>query len=67
MATEQNSSTTSAAEVVVFQHEHIPITMLQSGSEKLVLDGKPVSKTRYEADSSATAVEAIEPQRDIST
>jgi hypothetical protein len=58
-----------AAEVLVFQHGHIPKKKkrLQNGNEKLVLDEEPVSKTRYEANLSATAVEGIEPQTDIFT
>jgi hypothetical protein len=69
MAIGSNSSTTRQQKFLSFNMGTFQKKKkrLQNGNEKLVLDEEPVSKTRYEANLSATAVEGIEPQTDIFT
>jgi ATP-binding cassette subfamily G (WHITE) protein 2 (PDR) len=66
VATELNSSTASAAEVLVFQHGHVP-KEIQNGKEQFGPDTESASTPRGQANSSTTNVEAIEPQRDVFT
>lgn len=62
VATELNSSTSSTAEVLVFQRGHVPAYL-----QKAPADGEPEGASNAKESSGDSDVKAIEPQTDIFT
>ncbi|KAH7116250.1 ABC-2 type transporter [Dendryphion nanum] len=66
VAVELNSSTTSTAEVLVFQRGHVPAHLQQDGKERRS-DEESTTAVEIKPESGGGDIQAVEPQKDIFT
>ena len=66
-ATEWNSSTTSTAEVLVFQRGHVPEYLQENDSQTATDEEKGVIRSQSKPSEPSSSVNAMEPQKDIFT
>ncbi|CAN9353854.1 unnamed protein product [Alternaria alternata] len=66
-ATECNSSTTSTAEVLVFQRGHVPEYLQENDSQTATDEEKGAEHSQTKPSEPSSSVQAMEPQKDIFT